>query len=326
MREITFNEAIREALREEMRRDSNVYIVGEDVGVNARNKLSATLLQEFGTDRIIDTPIAESVIIGSSVGAALAGMRPVVDIGWTDFMLDGMDALITQASRARYSSDGEAKVPMVIRAGYAFGLEAMMHLEAWFMHTPGLKVVIPSNPHDAKGLLKSAIRDDNPVIFLEHGSFGNQLKGPVPEGEYTVPIGLAEIKRKGTDITVVATGKMVHEALAAAEELVKESISLEVVDLRTVAPMDKATILESVKKTGRLIVAHEAVKTGGMGAEIGATVAEEAFSSLKAPIARVAAFDVPPPFNRGLRNMTLPTKLDIIDAAKNIMQSKSWHR
>lgn len=322
MREITFGEAIREALREEMLRDPTVYIIGEDVGINARpSRVSAGFYQEFGSDRVIDSPIAEGAIIGTSVGAALAGMRPVADLMQLDFMLDGMDVLVTHASRARYSSDGEVKVPMVIRATFGSGVEAFMNLEAWFMHVPGLKVVMPATPYDAKGLLKSAIRDDNPVIFLEHGSFGRELKGLVPEEEYTIPLGTADIKREGSDVTIVATARMVHEALAAAEELTKESISLEVVDLRSVSPIDKITILDSVKKTGRLIVAHDAWKTGGVGAEISAIVCEETLSSLKAPIARVAGLDVPMPAHPALRAMALPSRADIVDAAKKMMGS-----
>ncbi|MFH0768958.1 MAG: alpha-ketoacid dehydrogenase subunit beta [Chloroflexota bacterium] len=320
MREITYGDAIHEALHEEMLRDPTVYIIGEDAGLNARPpKASAGFYQEFGADRVIDAPIAEAAIIGGSVGAAMAGMRPVVDIMNEDFMLETLDVLVNHAARETYCSDGVLKVPMVIRATFGAGGEQVLNLESWFMHIPGLKVVMPTTPYDAKGLLKSAIRDNNVVLFLEHGSFGRGLKGQVPEKEYTIPIGVADIKRKGKDVTVVAVGKMVHEALAAAETLAKESISLEVIDLRSLSPLDKKTFLDSVKKTGRLIIAHQAWKTCGLGAEISAIVCEEALSSLKAPIIRVTAIEIPPPFHPALQAMAYPSKDDIINAAKKVM-------
>ena len=321
MRELTYSEAINEALREEMFRDSTVYIIGEDVGIYAMaHKASAGLYAEFGGDRVIDTPIAEAMIVGTSVGAALAGMRPVADLGIADFMLDGMDVLVNYAARARYCSDGEVKVPIVIRASFGAGGEMDLNLEAWFMHVPGLKVVMPSTPYDAKGLLKSAIRDDNPVIFFDHGTLYRELKGLVPKEEFTIPLGVADIKREGDDVTIVATAKMVHEALAAAEDLAKESISLEVVDLRSIYPIDMTMVLNSVNKTGRLVIAHQAWKTGGIGAEISAVVAEEAFSSLKAPITRVAHPDVPTPAGYTLENVFYVGANEIINAVHELIK------
>ncbi len=322
MREITFREALREALREEMRRDPNVYVVGIDVGIRpGTSKVSTGLAEEFGADRFVNTPIAEGIIVGSSVGAALMGMRPVTELLFGDLLTAAMEAMVTVASRARYASGGEAKVPMVLRAPFSISGTYMSNFEAWFVHIPGLKVVMPSTPYDAKGLLKSAIRDDNPVVFFEHQNFHRNLKGPVPEEEYTIPLGVADIKREGSDVTIVATARMVHEALAAAEELAGESISLEIVDLRSLYPIDKAMILNSVKKTGRLIVAHEAWKTAGIGAEISAIVTEEAFSALKAPIIRVASPDVHLPYIAPLQKLLLPTKDDIISAVKKIVSS-----
>ena len=322
MRELTFAEAIHEALVEEMRRDPDVFLIGEEIGAHVRPpSVTAGLWGEFGGDRVIDAPISEAIIAGSAVGAAFAGMRPIVDLLVADFMVDAMDVIVHQAAKGRYVSDGEAKVPMVVRASFGHGREDMANFEAWFVHVPGLKVVMPSTPYDAKGLLKSAIRDDNPVMFFEHGSFGRGLSGPVPEEEYTVPLGVGDIKREGSDVTIVATARMVHEALAAAEELTQEAIGLEVVDLRSLYPIDKTIVLDSVNKTGRLVVVHQAWKTGGVGAEISAIVAEEAFSSLKAPIARVAALDVPVPFNPALQAIALPSKDDIVNAVRNVLST-----
>ena len=320
MRELSFTEAIREALQEEMRRDSSVYVIGLDVGIRAGvPKVTTGLEEEFGSDRLINTPIAEGIIAGSSVGAALMGMRPVAEVIVADFLSATMEAMFTNASKARYVSDGEAKVPMVLRVRVGGAGQYTASVEAWFVHVPGIKVVMPSTPYDAKGLLKSSIRDDNPVVFFEHGSLHQDSRGPVPEEEYTIPLGVADIKREGSDVTIVATAKMVHEALAAAEELAGESISLEVVDLRCPYPIDKRMILNSVKKTGRLIVTHQAWKTAGIGAEISTIVAEEAFSALKAPIVRVATPDVPVPFNYPLQRLILPTKDSIIAAVKEVL-------
>ncbi|MDP3878705.1 MAG: alpha-ketoacid dehydrogenase subunit beta [Dehalococcoidales bacterium] len=322
MREISFTEAIREALREEMRRDSDVFVIGIDVGLRpGTTKVTTGLAEEFGTDRLINTPIAEGIISGAAVGAALMGMRPVAEIMFADFVMAIMEPMVTVAARARYITDGGASVPMVVRTPFSLGGAYMSNFEAWFVHVPGIKVVMPSTPYDAKGLLKSAIRDDNPVVFYEHQDFHRELKGPVPEEEYTIPLGVGDIKREGTDVTVVATGKMVHEALAAAEELAKESISVEVVDPRSLYPIDKNMILGSVRKTGRLVVAHEACKTGGIGAEISAIVSEEVFPSLKAPIARVANPDVHVPYIIPLQKLVVPSKDDIIESVRKVMST-----
>ncbi|MDP3878683.1 MAG: alpha-ketoacid dehydrogenase subunit beta [Dehalococcoidales bacterium] len=320
MRELSFTEAIREALREEMRRDPRVYVIGLDAGIRPGvSKVTTGFEEEFGSDRVISAPIAEGIIAGSSVGAALMGMRPVAELLVADFMSAAMEPMFTSASRARYVSDGGAKVPLVLRTRVGGVGQYVASVEAWFVHIPGLKVVMPSTPYDAKGLLKSSIRDDNPVIFFEHGSLHQDMKGPVPEEEYTIPLGVADIKRTGSDVTVVAAAKMVHEALAAAEELAQESISVEVLDLRSLYPIDKTMLLNSVRKTGRLIVAHQAWKTAGIGAEISAIVAEEALGALKAPVARVATPDVPVPTAYPLQRLVLPGKDDISSAVRKVM-------
>ncbi|MBI4187897.1 MAG: alpha-ketoacid dehydrogenase subunit beta [Chloroflexi bacterium] len=323
MREISFTEAIREALREEMRRDPSVYVVGLDHGIRAGiSKVTTGLEEEFGSDRVINAPIAEGIIAGHTVGAALMGQRPVAEILSADFMSAAMEPMFTNAGRARYVSNGEAKVPLVIRTRVGGVGQYVSSPEAWFVHMPGVKVVFPSTPYDAKGLLKSSIRDDNPVVFFEHGSLHQDAKGPVPEEEYTIPLGVADIKQAGKDVTVVTFAKLVQDALEAAAELAKESISVEVLDLRTLYPIDKAAILNSVKKTGRLVVAHQAWKTCGIGAEITAIVAEEALSSLKAPVVRVAGPDAPIPYNYPLQKLVMPGKDDIVSAVRKVMASK----
>jgi len=323
MRKINFREALNEALQEEMRRDSAVFVMGEDVATPpGETRVNTGLREEFGADRVINTPISEGMITGTSAGAAIMGMRPVSEIRFADFLSTPLEAIFSVASRVSYVSDGEAKAPMVLRTCIGRGGMYRASVEAWYAHVPGVKVVIPSTPYDAKGLLKSAIRDDNPVIFFEHEDFYEDLIGPVPEEEYTIPLGVADIKREGSDATIVAIGTMVHEALAAAEELAGESINLEVVDLCSASPIDKTMILDSVRKTGRLIIAHHAWKTAGIGAEISAIVAEEAMPALKAPIIRVASLDVHAPFSYALQRHVLPSRENIINAVKDSLSSR----
>lgn len=324
MKEFTVAEAIRAALREEMLRDETVFISGEDVGLfGGCFGVTQGLFEEFGEERVRDTPISETAIVGSAVGAAATGMRPVPEIMFIDFITVCMDQLVNQAAKMRYMFGGKAKIPMTLRAPIGAGISAAAQhsqsLEAWLAHVPGLKVVMPSSPADHKGLLKASIRDDNPVIFLEHKVLYS-VKGSEPEEEdYVIPLGKGDIKREGEDVTIVATSLMVYKALAAAEELAKEGISVEVVDPRTLVPLDKELILASVEKTGRLVVVHEAVKTGGFGGEIAAIVAEEAFDYLDAPIKRVAAHYVPIPFNTALEQFVVPGEQDIIAAVKEIV-------
>ncbi|MDP6439303.1 MAG: alpha-ketoacid dehydrogenase subunit beta [Candidatus Brocadiia bacterium] len=325
MRKIAYRQAIREAMAEEMIRDERVFLMGEDVGVlGGVYGVSKGLLEQFGPERILDTPLAEAAIAGGGLGAALVGMRPIVEIMTINFMTIAMDQTVNQAAKMRYIFGGKATVPLVIRTQGGGGRNAAAHhsqsLEAWFVHVPGLKVVMPSTAYDVKGLLKTAIRDDNPVMFIEHILLYN-TKGPVPEEEYTIPLGRADIKREGTDITVVATSLMVRKALKAAEELEAEGISLEIVDPRTLVPMDTETILTSVRKTGRLLVVHEACRTGGIAGEIIAVVVENVFDCLKAPPARVAALDVPIPYSTVLEKAALPDEADIAEAAKAVMES-----
>ncbi|TAJ74388.1 MAG: alpha-ketoacid dehydrogenase subunit beta, partial [Gallionellaceae bacterium] len=290
-REITFAQAIKEALAEEMRRDPSVFIIGEDVAeAGTPFKVLSGLVDEFGPSRVIDSPISEAGIAGLGVGAAMTGMRPVVDIMFGDFVTLTMDQMVNQAAKIHYMSGGKLKVPMVLRTTLgATRRSAAQHsqsLHAWFSHVPGLKVVVPSTPYDAKGLLKTAIRDDNPVVFFEDKMM-YQLKGPVPEGEYTIPFGVADIKRAGSDITIVATSSMVHVALSAAEMLNQTGISAEIVDVRTTVPLDKQTLIESAKKTSRAIVVDEGYERYGVTAEIASVIAEGAFYYLDAPVKRV---------------------------------------
>ncbi len=323
MREITYAEAIREALREEMKRDERVYIIGEDVGrFGGCFGVTKGLWEEFGDERVKDTPISETAIIGSSVGAAATGMRPVPEIMFCDFMGVAMDEITNQAAKMRYMFGGKVKLPMVVRTPVGGGLSAAAQhsqsLEAWFTHLPGLKVVMPSTPYDAKGLLKAAIRDDNPVIFLEHKMLYG-VKGEVPEEEYIVPLGVADVKREGKDITIIATSMMVYKSLEAAKELEKEGISVEVVDPRTLYPLDEERILESVKKTHRAIVVHEAVERSGFGGEIVALIMEKAFEYLDAPVKRVCAKNTPIPFSPPLEKFVIPQVEDIIKAIKEMV-------
>jgi len=320
MRKLTMRAAINEALRQEMRRDPNVYVIGEDVGVfGGCFGVTAGLIDEFGPKRVIDTPITESAIIGNALGAAATGLRPVAEIMFMDFVGVTMDQIYNQAAKMRYMFGGKAKIPMVIRtacgAGGSAAAQHSQSLEAWFMHVPGLKVVAPSTAYDAKGLLVSSIRDDNPVIFVEH-KFIYDLEGEVPEDIYSIPLGKADVKRQGSDVTVIATMAMVHIALEVAEELSKEGISVEVIDPRTLQPLDGETIIESVKKTHKVVIVHEAVKFAGPGAEIAAMIAEEAFDYLDAPIKRVAAPFTPVPFSPVLEQAYIPSKEKIIAAVK----------
>lgn len=321
-REITFAEAIREALAEEMRRDSRVFIMGEDVAeAGTPFKVLSGLVEEFGTSRVVDTPISEAGFTGVGVGAAMTGLRPVVDIMFGDFVTLTMDQMVNQAAKVHYMSGAKWKVPMVMRttlgAARRSAAQHSQSLHAWFSHVPGLKVVLPSTPYDAKGLLKTAIRDDNPVVFFED-KMSYKLKGPVPTEEYTIPFGVADIKREGTDITLVGTSSMVQLALEAAALLEEAGVSAEVVDPRTTWPLDERTLVESVKKTSRAIVMDEGYGRYGVAAELAATIAEGAFHYLDGPVKRMGAMHVPIPFSPPLEDVTLPTPKAIFEAAMNL--------
>jgi pyruvate/2-oxoglutarate/acetoin dehydrogenase E1 component len=321
-REITFAQAINEALAEEMRRDLTVFIIGEDVAeAGTPFKVLSGLVKEFGIKRVIDSPISEAGIAGIGVGAAMTGMRPVVDIMFGDFITLTMDQLVNQAAKIHYMSGGKLKVPLVLRTTLgATRRSAAQHsqsLHAWVSHIPGLKVIVPATPYDAKGLLKSAIRDDNPVVFYEDKMM-YQLKGPVPVEEYTIPLGVADVKREGKDITLVATSSMVQVALAAAESLRSGEISAEVVDVRTTLPLDKRTIIESVKKTSRAIVIDEGYESYGVTAEIASVIADGAFYYLDAPVKRMGAMDVPVPFSPVLEDQTVPTPETVAATARTL--------
>jgi len=324
MSEMTFAQAIRAALRDEMLSDDRVFLLGEDIGVyGGAFGVTDGLLSEFGPERIRDTPISEAAIAGAAIGAALGEMRPIAEFQFFDFILLAMDQLVNQAAKIRYMFGGTVSVPIVVRgpAGSGTGAAAQhsQSLEALFAHIPGLKVVAPSTPADAKGLLTASIRDPNPVIFVEHKLL-YRTKGEVPEGEFVVPLGSADVKRHGRDATVVATQIMVPRALAAAERLAAEGIQIEVVDPRTLAPLDVPTIAESVSRTGKLMVVHEAVKNGGIGAEIVAAIAEsEAFEYLEAPIKRLAGQPVPIPYNKDLERCAVPQEDDIVLAARTLV-------
>jgi 2-oxoisovalerate dehydrogenase E1 component len=322
-REITFAEALNEALRQEMERDGRVFVMGEDVGlIGGIFTVTRGLRERFGEDRVRDTPISEPTFVGMGVGAAVAGRRPVVEIQIWDFIAMTMDQVVNQAAKFRYMLGGTPTVPLVIRGPQGGGIRlAAQHsqsLEAWFVHVPGLVVVAPSTPYDAKGLLTSAIRDDNPVIFLEHKML-YPTKGEVPEEAYAIPLGRADVKRQGRDVTVIATQMMVQRALQAALELEKDGISVEVIDPRTLVPLDEATILESVRKTHRAVVVHEAVKRGGFGAEVAALIMEHAMDDLDAPVVRVAARNVPMPYNDSLEKATIPSREDILTAVRGLV-------
>src|SRR5467141_2087644 len=319
-RELTFAQAVREALAEEMRRDSRVCIFGEDVAeAGTPFKVLSGLVEEFGAERVIDTPISEAGLTGVGVGAAMTGMRPVVDIMFGDFLTLTMDQLVNQAAKVHYMSGGKWKLPMVLRTTLgATRRSAAQHsqsLHAWFCHIPGLKVVMPSTPYDAKGLLKSAIRDDNPVVFYEDKMM-YKLKGPVPEEEYLIPLGLADVKRQGDDITIIATSSMVQVALGAAKLLEEYDISAEVVDPRTLWPLDEQTLIESAKKTSRVIVIDEGYERYGVTAEIASVIATGAFYDLDAPVKRIGAMHVPVPFSPHLEDATIPSEQQVFEAAR----------
>jgi pyruvate/2-oxoglutarate/acetoin dehydrogenase E1 component len=324
MSEVTYVQAVAAALREEMNRDENVFLLGEDMGVyGGCFGVTKGFLKEFGEDRIMDTPISEAGFTGIAVGAAIMGMRPVVEIMFSDFVTLASDNLVNQAAKIRFMLGGQVKVPMVLRtpAGSGTGAAAQhsQSLEAWMVHIPGLKVVMPSTPYDVKGLLKSAIRDDNPVIFYEHKLL-YKMKGEVPDNDYTIPIGKADVKRTGKDVTIVTYSIMVHRAMEAAEKLSREGIDVEVIDLRSLYPMDMETIVQSVKKTGKVVIAHEAVKRGGVGAEIAAQISDsEAFFYLDAPIKRLAGMEVPIPYSPTLERDIVPQVGDIIRTVKELM-------
>lgn len=324
-RDLTIAEAIREALAEEMRRDSRVFIIGEDVAeAGTPFKVLSGLVQEFGVQRVIDTPISEPGFTGIAVGAAMTGMRPVVDIMFGDFVTLVMDQMVNQAAKIHYMSGGRFKVPLVLRTTLgATRRSAAQHsqsLHALFCHIPGLKVVLPSTPYDAKGLMKSAIRDDNPVAFFEHKMMWRN-KGPVPTADYTIPLGVADVKRIGSDITLIATSSMVTVALAAADILAKDGVSAEVIDPRTLFPLDKTALIESAKKTGRALVIDEGYSRYGITAEIASVIAEGAFYHLDAPVTRMGAMDVPIPFSPVLEDLTVPTAVTVANTAKSLCGS-----
>jgi acetoin:2,6-dichlorophenolindophenol oxidoreductase subunit beta len=322
VREMTFGQAINEALAEEMRRDPTVFIIGEDVAeAGTPFKVLSGLVKQFGKERVIDSPISEAGISGIGVGAAMTGMRPVVDIMFGDFITLTMDQLVNQAAKIHYMSGGKLKVPMVLRttlgASRRSAAQHSQSLHAWLSHIPGLKVVVPSTPYDAKGLLKSAIRDDNPVVFFEDKMM-YQLKGAVPVDEYLIPLGVADVKRTGSDVTLVATSSMVHVALAAADALQANGVDAEVVDVRTTVPLDKETIIESAKKTTRAIVIDEGYGRYGVTAEIASVIADGAFYYLDAPVKRMGAMDVPVPFSPVLEDRTVPTPESVAAVAKQL--------
>jgi pyruvate/2-oxoglutarate/acetoin dehydrogenase E1 component len=326
MREITFGEAIVEALDEEMDRDERVFVMGEDVGRFGMIYLAnRKLYEKYGDERMRDTPICENAIVGFALGAAITGMRPIAEIMFCDLLTLAMEQIVNQVAKIRYMFGGNIKVPLVILTTVS-GLrrtaaQHSQHLEAWFTHIPGLKVVMPSSPYAVKGLLKTAIRDDNPVIMLDHQMLLRLgAKGPVPEEEYLLPFGQAEIIREGKDVTVVATSLMVGKALTAAQELEKKDIQIEVIDPRTLYPLDKETILASVQKTGRLLIVHQACKTGGFGGEIAAMVAEEGFDYLVSPIRRVGSYDVPVPFSPILEDFVIPNEERIIEEVLTMVE------
>ena len=324
MSEMRLIEAVREGLREEMELDSSVFLLGQDIGPNGGVfRVTEGLQAEFGKERVIDSPLAESGLVGVAIGAALNGLRPVVEIQFADFIFPAFNQLVSEAARMYYRTNGDYSVPMVIRAPYGGGVRGGLYhsqsVEAFFAHVPGLKVVIPSTPQDAKGLLKAAIRDDNPVLFFEHKLSYNTVRGEVPQGEYSVPIGEAVVRLRGTQLSLISYGLSVHHCLEAAEALSAEGISCEVVDLQTVKPLDSATLLESVRKTGRACIVHEDNLTGGIGAEVAAIIAKDGFEYLDAPVQRVAAPDVPSfPYSPILEDTLLPGPPDIVKTAREL--------
>lgn len=323
MARITYREALNQALREELERDERVFIMGEEVGnFGGAFKVTDGLLAVYGEKRVRDTPISELTIVGSGIGAAMGGLKPIVELMTVNFSLLAMDQIVNHASKIHYMFGGHAKVPIVIRApqgaGHQLGAQHSQSFEAYFLHSPGLRVVIPATPADAKGLLKTCVRQENPVIFLEHESLYS-VKGEVPEGEHLVPLGKANVLRVGKDVTIVAYSKCVYDALAAADALENESIDAEVIDLRTLNPLDIATVIESVKKSGKAIVVYEGWRMGGAGAEIAAQIYEAAFDHLDAPVERVATLDTPMPYNARLERAVLPSAADIVKVAEQLV-------
>ncbi|HEY7268567.1 MAG TPA: alpha-ketoacid dehydrogenase subunit beta [Dehalococcoidia bacterium] len=324
MPELTIRDALREALREELLADEKVFLMGEDIGAYGGSyAVTKGFLEEFGPERVRDTPISELVIVGAGIGAAMAGLRPMVELMTINFSLLAIDQIINNASKLHYMSGGQIKVPLVIRmasgAGSQLGAQHSHSLEGWYAHVPGLKVACPSNPHDAKGLLKTAFRDDNPVIFVEHTAI-YALKGDVPEGEYFVPFGHANVVRPGTDVTIIGYSGSVHQSLRAAQMLAADDeIEAEVIDLRTLRPLDMETLVESVRKTNHAIVVEDDWRFGGFAGEVVALLQEQAFDYLDAPIARVCGADVPMPYSRALEMAALPSEQQIVDAARRMM-------
>jgi pyruvate/2-oxoglutarate/acetoin dehydrogenase E1 component len=320
MPETTYREAVREAMSEAMRRDDDVFVMGEDIAeMGGSMGVTQGMLAEFGPDRVRNTPISEMAIVGAGIGAAMAGMRPIVEIMYQDFTTLAMEQLVNQAAKHRYMSGGQLKVPLTVRtqggAGWSPGAQHAQQLEAWFVHVPGLKVVFPSTPADVRGLLFASIYDDNPVLFFEHRTLYG-LKGEVSKEIEPIELGKARVHREGTDVTVVATGRLVHEALEAAEEAEKDGVSVEVVDPRTLQPLDEDAIVSSVQKTSRCVVAHEAVVRMGWGAEIAALVQEKAFDYLDAPVERVGARFAPLPFSPIMEEYVIPHSADVLEAVK----------
>jgi acetoin:2,6-dichlorophenolindophenol oxidoreductase subunit beta len=324
MPELTYREAVRDAMSEAMRRDDDVFVMGEDIAeMGGSMGVTQGMLDEFGPDRVRNTPISEMAIVGAGIGAAVAGMRPIVEVMYQDFMTLAMEQLVQQAAKHRYMSGGQIKVPLTLRtqggAGWSPGAQHAQQLEAWFVHVPGLKVVFASTPADARGLLWSSIYDDNPVVFFEHRTLYN-LKGEVPDELDGIEFGKARVHREGEDVTVVATGRLVHEALKAADEAESEGISVEVVDPRTLLPLDEEAIVASVRKTTRCVVAHEAVVRMGFGAEIAAVVQHGAFDYLDAPIERVGAAFTPVPFAPVMEQYVIPQAEDVLAAVKRTVE------
>ena len=326
MPEVTYVESLRRTLREEMERDPSLTLIGEDIGrYGGIFGVTKGLLEEFGHHRVRSTPISESAIIGSALGAAMTGIRTVAEIMYIDFTTCAMDQIVNQVAKMRYMSGGKAKIPLVIRTqgggGRGNAAQHSQSLEALFLHIPGLKIVMPSTPYDARGLLKAAIRDDNPVMFIEHKLL-YATKGSVPDGEYLIPFGQADIKRRGKDVTVITISFMVTKALKAAESLAKEGIEVEVIDLRTLVPLDLETTLQSIRKTNRAVIVHEGCRRGGVGAEIASRISEEAFDYLDAPIERVGSLDVPIPYSEPLEIAVIPGEEKIISAVKKVLYRK----
>jgi pyruvate dehydrogenase E1 component beta subunit len=320
----TYRDALKEGIREEMQRDDRVFLMGEDIGLNwgGAFKVTKGLAEEFGEERVRDTPISENTIAGAAVGAAITGMRPVAEIMFGDLITLAMDQVCNQAAKMRYMFGGQTSVPMVLRTVFGGGKNIASHhsqsLEAWFMHTPGLKIAVPAFAYDVKGLIKTAIRDSDPVMFFEHKLVYDK-KEEIPEDEYLIPLGEARVRREGADVTLWATFLMVHKALEVADELARDGISVEVIDPRTLVPLDKETLINSVKKTGRLVLVTEETRTGATTAEIAAIVQEEAFDWLDAPIKRVNAPDTPVPFSPSLEDYFIPDKRNIAETIRSIV-------